>query len=252
MSANGRLDVARELVPISGTHLRPITAAAFVKMNAACEAATGRTLDIVNGAGGYRDWEAQVALYRNPPAGVKVAAPGSSTHGQGYALDLTTTCFVPAVRDWLRSNCSDYGFTKPPANDPRHFYHDGKTTGPRPVDPETPVPAPYTQEEINTMKLITATGNGGAFLQTENGVRGILALTRGTVERLQKTPPGESLLLHPYEIEDLDTVLRSIAAPPTPTATNVSIVASEEDVAAIAAAVVAQIQLPTGGTITLT
>lgn len=130
MSKNGELDIARELVPVSGSYLRPITARAFGVMAIACLKATGVSLDIVNGSGGYRDLTAQRILYRNPPAGITVAPPGTSTHGQGYALDLTTTCYTPAVAAWCRSHCQEYGFTVPPSNDPRHFMHNGITLGP--------------------------------------------------------------------------------------------------------------------------
>lgn len=99
-------------------------------MAAACLTATRVQLDIVNGSGGYRDWDAQEYLYRHPPAGIKVAAPGKSTHGFGRALDLTTTCYTKAVEAWCRANCSAYGFTVPPANDPRHFQHNGLILGP--------------------------------------------------------------------------------------------------------------------------
>jgi len=150
MSENGRVPL-NTLVAISGTYLRPVTAEAFVNMARACGRETGVLLDIVNGGGGYRDIDAQWVVYRNPPKGVSVAYPGHSTHGQGYALDLTTTCFTREVAAWVRAHCREYGFAVPPANDPRHLYHNGSTTGPA----ESAKPDPEKDEEMTTYELIT-------------------------------------------------------------------------------------------------
>lgn len=191
MSANGRLDVARELVAVSGTYLQPVTATAFARMQAACLRATGVTLDIVNGSGGYRDWDAQVYLCRHPPAGVTVSFPGFSTHGRGFALDVTTTCFTPDVAAWLRTNCRTYGFAVPPANDPRHFFHNGVTTGPTSSPAGIPGTAiPSTTEEPHMSFFVSESTDSKTFFVTSAAGVAVVDLTKavavnaGTMRRL--------------------------------------------------------------------
>lgn len=168
MSANGRVDPA-DLVAISGTHLSRTTAAAFSNMAAACKAATGESLDIVNGLGGYRSLADQRVMYENRRLylPIVIAPPGSSTHGFGTALDLTITCFTPEVREWLRRNLASYGFQRPPADDPRHFLHLGKTTGPaRPTAPAGDDGTPITPEELEMPDT--------SFIRHENGTLTLL------------------------------------------------------------------------------
>ena len=172
MSANGRLSPA-ELVSVSGTLLTPRTAEAFVRMLAACKRATGVALDVVNGGGGYRDLTYQRAMYaaRALYLPIRIAEPGTSTHGLGTALDLTTTCWTNSVRDWCRANARHYGFAFPPAIDPRHFLHLGTTTGPAGTGDTTPIPAdpvaPPRPKEHHMAPVIHATN--GAIVQLFEG-----------------------------------------------------------------------------------
>lgn len=166
VATNGRLTL-NTLTAVSGTFLDPTTAEAFTRMAAACRAATGVQIDIVNGSGGYRDIESQQILwarrayYANLRPPIYIAPPGNSTHGLGRALDLTTTCYTAAVERWCRNNCHLYGFTKPPSADPRHFQHNGITLGPI-TDPAGETTTPITPEPENeaTMGVIYAQING--------------------------------------------------------------------------------------------
>ena len=124
---NGRLDQTL-LSFIDGVYLDPTTARAWSAMRAACKAATGVELDIVNYWGGYRTFAQQVSLAQNPPSGISVAAAGSSKHGLGHAVDITTPTRTAAQR-WLDANRAIYGFAASPKNDPNHFQHNGITTG---------------------------------------------------------------------------------------------------------------------------
>lgn len=150
MAVNGKVP-DWELVPVSGVRLERTTATAFANMARDCKAAIVADLDIVNGGGGYRDLDYQRAIYRDRAEylPIRIAKPGLSKHGLGTALDLTTTCFTPAVKAWLRANCTAYGFIVPPANDPRHFDHTGSRTGP--TIPATPKPPRPIQEDEDDM-----------------------------------------------------------------------------------------------------
>lgn len=151
MSANGRLDAATELVWVSGVQLAPVTARAFEAMAAACLTATGVRLDIVNSGGGYRDYATQKAMYANRAKflPIRILPPGSSTHGLGRALDLTTTCYTSAVAKWCRAHCREYGFAVPPAGDPRHFQHNGVT-----IAPASSTATPVTEPKDDDMRII--------------------------------------------------------------------------------------------------
>lgn len=251
MSTNGRMDVARELVAVSGTHLAPATATAFTRMAAACYAATGERLDIVNGSGGYRDWDAQATLYRNPPRGVKVAPPGKSTHGFGRALDLATTCYTDAVANWCRRNCSSYGFAVPPSHDPRHFQHNGTTLG----------PATTTQQELHAMTAnidFAFTPEGIGYAITQDG--GAEPMTSGQwaafqhLRRVQDTPDGADRLTL-GELVTISEFLRGVSAATgartiRPLLSALAVDVDEESVAnAIARLLPGQLAIPTAAAI---
>lgn len=163
MSRNGRLDVETELEEVSGVLLAPATARAFVAMADACLASTGVRLDIVNGGGGYRSLDYQRSMYANRAKflPIRIAKPGSSTHGLGTALDLTTTCYTQTVERWCRNHCREFGFAIPPSGDRRHFQHDGISRS----IPATTNNARLTERRkaVTTMfvKASTATPNAG-------------------------------------------------------------------------------------------
>lgn len=162
---NGRLPTSA-LINISGALLTPTTAQAFTRMDAACRKATGMGLDIVNGTGGYRTWDVQQEMWEQRAAyaaqGITIASPGNSTHGLGTALDLTTSCWTPTVAAWVRAHRATYGFVTPPANDPRHFLHNGTTTGPASTT-STPInePAPVPEKKDTEMFLVQSPAPDG-------------------------------------------------------------------------------------------
>lgn len=170
---NGRLDV-NDLSTVSGVLLNRVTAAAFTNMDAACRAAVGSGLDIVNDGGGYRSFAYQQWMYDRRAAylPIIIARPGLSTHGWGTALDLTTTCFTPRVRVWLGDNAATFGFARPPVNDPRHFLHNGRTTGPTPTP--TPKPEPLTAEDDMPRYIYTTESGTGYALIDSNYVDGVI------------------------------------------------------------------------------
>ena len=143
------------LAKVAGTDffMEPHAAAALrTMMNAAKNA--GINLGIGNT---YRDYDTQSSLYQahvsgNHPA--PVAAPGSSNHGWGLAVDLS------AVTDqqfqWLLRNAKTFGFTNPwiegkgdrSSVEPWHWeYQGGGDTGSPPTEKRNrhrnqPAPAP--------------------------------------------------------------------------------------------------------------
>lgn len=174
-STNGNVDPDL-LVLVSGVLTHWATGTAFTRMSAACAAATGTALDIVNDGGGYRDIPYQQRLYDRRAAylPIIIAPPGRSTHGWGTAVDLTIPCFTPAVRVWLGTNAAAYGFARPPADDPRHFLHDGKTLGPLPAVTPTPIEElDMLEPYIWTRENVAANGEGYAFIDS-NFVDGIV------------------------------------------------------------------------------
>jgi len=70
---------------------------------------------------------------------VPIAAVGTSSHGEGNAVDVSNN------NSWVISHCGDYGFTREfGENDPNHYQYDGPVTDP---------PASTGQGE-QTMKLV--------------------------------------------------------------------------------------------------
>ena len=115
---NGRL-LDSELSPIGvGNHrLVPNAASAFRQMNADAQAA-GISIGVNDS---YRTYDEQVALAKREglyAQGGLAAAPGSSHHGLGIALDLKLT---PASQTWLQNNASRYGFAAAVPREPWHW-----------------------------------------------------------------------------------------------------------------------------------
>lgn len=95
------------------------TAAAFYKLAAAFNKATGYTLHIRDG---LRTYKQQKDLYDRWKAGTffapSVAKPGTSRHETGRALDVYDSGSTPGVTvagnkrsNWLKNNASKYGFS---------------------------------------------------------------------------------------------------------------------------------------------
>jgi LAS superfamily LD-carboxypeptidase LdcB len=64
----------------------------------------------------YRDYNVQKALYRKMPR--VAAAPGTSSHEIGLAIDLSNT---PGAHKWMAARGEDFGWWRPYPNEPWHF-----------------------------------------------------------------------------------------------------------------------------------
>lgn len=148
-SINGRLPNS-SLTPIrdaSGSatkhKLNPTAAADYEKMRQAAEA-EGVTWTLNDS---YRDYETQVkvaaakGLYSQ---GGAAAAPGTSNHGLGSAVDINVKNNRKARR-WLETNAQKYGFTSV-ANEPWHWEHKASASLMKQTQP--------TNAEIPTLTLI--------------------------------------------------------------------------------------------------
>jgi hypothetical protein len=124
---NGRL-TRDELTTVSGGWgdrdyaLLPPAAGAYEQMRSAA-ARDGVNIQIVDG---YRSWESQSAAYDDYLAGRKketVAAPGTSQHGNGLAIDVSNGSIVgkdDPEWQWLQQNASRYGWY-PISNETWHW-----------------------------------------------------------------------------------------------------------------------------------
>lgn len=149
MSANGRLK-ASELSPVgNGMYLLTATANAWARMSAACKAATGVTMRITPPYGAYRDWAAQQYMVDHPQGPVRIAPPGSSTHGDGRAVDVSN---FSLVLGWLTAHAREFGFARQFAAEPWHWKHDGTTA----AGSGTPI----STESENIMRAIREPSGG--------------------------------------------------------------------------------------------
>lgn len=123
IGSNGRLDEAA-LTPIGGGHLlEPSAAAAFAAMRAAALADLG--IDLVDRiTDSYRTYAEQVAVAGEKglyAQGGLAAAPGTSRHGLGLALDLDVGGPVGA---WLHAHAARFGYGTIP-REPWHWEYGG-------------------------------------------------------------------------------------------------------------------------------
>jgi len=113
---------ASALAEISGTQHRlwQPAATSFEALRAAAKA-DGVDIGITDS---YRTLDTQVDLVRRKglyTEGGLAAAPGTSNHGWGMALDLRLD---PAAQAWMRENAGTYGFVEDTPREPWHWgYH---------------------------------------------------------------------------------------------------------------------------------
>ena len=69
-----------------------------------------------------RTYEHQQCLFNNPPSGLPVGRPGTSNHGWGKAVDITTGS---AGQIWFKENCERFGWQWYGSSDPPHFSYKG-------------------------------------------------------------------------------------------------------------------------------
>lgn len=103
----------------NGKFLSVAAAAAFLRMDAAYFAATGKHF-IVNSA--FRTMAEQ--QYEYDTQGPTIAAvPGKSTHQQGRSVDISTggLSYASAVYVWLFNNARNYGFRNDSSTEAWHW-----------------------------------------------------------------------------------------------------------------------------------
>lgn len=109
---NGRLPAsALCAIPGSGMQLRADAAEAWASLQEAFKEAFGRYPCVNNG---YRTYAQQASMHAANPG--MVAAPGTSNHGLGLALDLCTASDGVAgtsAWNWMDTHASDYGWALP-------------------------------------------------------------------------------------------------------------------------------------------
>ncbi|PJJ57664.1 D-alanyl-D-alanine carboxypeptidase-like protein [Mumia flava] len=106
---NGRLP-ASALCTVDGIELRADAAEAWARLEEDFRAAFGRSPCVNNG---YRSYAQQASMYAANPG--LVAAPGTSNHGLGLAVDLCGAEEGPgsSTWTWLDSNGPAYGWGLP-------------------------------------------------------------------------------------------------------------------------------------------
>lgn len=209
MSANGRLTSAELARVGDGLQLANDTATAWLAMCAAA-AKAGVDLWVARPVGAYRSIAVQEGMRAtparyglNPASVVSVAAPGSSTHGDGTSVDIGS--FPPAFdlgrfgdagrtrRAWVLANASKFGFTRPFSEaDPNHFKHNGLTKPSwlqyrldwdemaskaeikqafREVLSERLITSPVTGNKVSPLAILSALhGNVGEIEETVNDI----------------------------------------------------------------------------------
>lgn len=143
MTSNGNIPTYQRRT-ILGVSLLKATANAVERLVAAAKK-DGHVISIYLPVGGYRSLAVQKAMHdpRNaakynidPKMTSTLAAPGSSPHGNGLAVDFKTDA---KGRAWLQKNAQHYGFSWPLGkNDVNHWVHDGRTAG-------SPIPDPRSR-----------------------------------------------------------------------------------------------------------
>ena len=90
--------------------LRCDAAASLEDLNSAFRASFGRNLDLTDG---YRSYPEQVSVAASK--GALAAAPGTSNHGWGQAVDLSggIESFGSAEHSWMVANAGKYGWKLP-------------------------------------------------------------------------------------------------------------------------------------------
>nr|WP_246425780.1 M15 family metallopeptidase [Streptomonospora nanhaiensis] len=109
---NGRIpESALCPLPQPGEMLRADAAAAFIRLDGAFRERFGRPMCVTDS---YRPYAEQVRLFREKEAGM-AAGPGTSTHGEGAAVDLCggVNEHGSAEHAWMLRTAPDYGWHNP-------------------------------------------------------------------------------------------------------------------------------------------
>lgn len=123
---NGRLDTSKLADIGNGYKLEKNAAAAFKRMDDAVYQEVGVRIVVTSA---YRTYEKQLELY-NELKGIRpVAAPGTSNHGLGIAVDAGNNSNSPIVMQWLVNNSTRFGFKIGYDDNPYPFHYDYVGTG---------------------------------------------------------------------------------------------------------------------------
>jgi hypothetical protein len=204
-AANGNGQVApSQLTAVPGSSgtvlLERNTAVAWLAMVAACKKATGVTMVVTSPDGGYRDLAMQKYLYDHPQGPVPIAAPGSSTHGWGTAIDIWNRQY-----SWLTANAAVFGFRQTFASEPWHWQYNGS---PQP----TPIASNPTAEENMSFSLVKDAQSPTIFAcSTVTGKRvGIASPYHlSLLQRYKVNNTGDPMLV--AELDIVASYLRQIA-----------------------------------------
>jgi hypothetical protein len=115
---NGKIP-SDALAPINGSNERLWTPAAE-RLNAMISDAKAAGVNI-SVTDGYRTYESQVRLAQQKglySQGGLAAAPGTSEHGWGLAVDLGLN---PTAQAWMREHAKEYGFVENVPREPWHW-----------------------------------------------------------------------------------------------------------------------------------
>ncbi|WP_408639167.1 D-alanyl-D-alanine carboxypeptidase family protein [Nocardiopsis endophytica] len=98
-------------LPQPGERLRADAAKAFISLDGAFQGRFGRPMCV---ADSYRPIDEQVRLYEEKAEGM-AAAPGTSTHGRGIAVDLCGGVETEGTDEyqWMMDNAPDHGWHNP-------------------------------------------------------------------------------------------------------------------------------------------
>nr|WP_255633292.1 M15 family metallopeptidase [Demequina sp. TTPB684] len=115
---NGKIP-ADALAPLNGSSER-MWAPAAERLNAMISdaKAAGVSISVTDG---YRTYDSQVRLAQQKglySQGGLAAAPGTSEHGWGLAVDLGLN---PTAQAWMRQHAQDYGFVENVPREPWHW-----------------------------------------------------------------------------------------------------------------------------------
>ena len=181
---------SKPTVYVDGQPVAVGTAAAFKKLAAAFQAATGYSLHVTSG---YRTYAQQLSLWRRwkglekPPFyAPSVAYPGTSLHESGGALDVHDSGSSPGVTtagntrsNWLKANATKYGF-KPIGysfNEPWHIEYQGNywvVPTPTPKPSEEDEMTPEEKKQLKEVHAALTSGDGKSMAARVRNVQDIL------------------------------------------------------------------------------
>lgn len=194
---NGRIPLdALKVVSFAGGHRgHPIAVDALVRLNDAFRARFGANIVITDS---YRDYDAQVRV--RAEKGNLAATPGTSNHGWGRALDLSSNInkHTSAEHAWMQANAPGYGWILPSwaqqggsKPEPWHWEFPNLNGG------TTPVPLPEVKEEEKNM-MVLATNGTDPQVWIGDGITRRRVATQSTLSTIHWLGAPERKILGPF------------------------------------------------------